>query len=156
MMPQPLYSPFMAPCDLFLFSKIKRTLKSDRLTNMDKIKNSSLRELKLSENLSFRRVLGNGNSGGVTITSNRDYFEQTKLFPKTENSHYFLTHFICRSTVLGTTILDYPWPPRVVSIVLDCHSSTISYSKPSCVPCNSIDPCWSGFANISISFCYRK
>ena len=37
-MPQPPYSPDMAPCDFFLFPKIKRTLKGRRFTAIDDIK----------------------------------------------------------------------------------------------------------------------
>ena len=46
-MPQPPYSPDMAPCDFFLFPKIKRTLKGRRFTAIDDIKNASLKELKI-------------------------------------------------------------------------------------------------------------
>ena len=45
-MPQPPYSPDMAPCDFFLFPKIKRTLKGSRFTAIDDIKSASLKELK--------------------------------------------------------------------------------------------------------------
>ena len=41
-MPQPPYSPEMAPCDFFLFSKIKRTLKGRRFTAIDGIKSASV------------------------------------------------------------------------------------------------------------------
>ena len=37
-MPQPPYSPDMAPCDFFLFPKIKRTFKGRRFTAIDDIK----------------------------------------------------------------------------------------------------------------------
>ena len=45
-MPQPPYSPNMAPCDFFLFPKIRRTLKGCRFTAIDDIKSASLKELK--------------------------------------------------------------------------------------------------------------
>ena len=43
-MPQPPYSPNMALCDFFLFTKIKRTLKGRRFTAIDGIKSASLIE----------------------------------------------------------------------------------------------------------------
>ncbi|XP_018339114.1 PREDICTED: uncharacterized protein LOC108746691 [Trachymyrmex septentrionalis] len=41
----PPYSPDMAPCDFFLFPKLKRTLKGQRFANIDEIKTESLKEL---------------------------------------------------------------------------------------------------------------
>ncbi|XP_025153781.1 putative uncharacterized protein FLJ37770 [Harpegnathos saltator] len=37
-MPQPPYSPDMAPCDFFRFPKLKRTLKGQRFSTIDEIK----------------------------------------------------------------------------------------------------------------------
>ena len=45
-MPQPPYSPDIAPCDFFLFPKIKRTLKGRRFTAIDDIKSASLKDIK--------------------------------------------------------------------------------------------------------------
>ena len=44
-MPQPPYSPEMAPCDFFLFPKIKRNSKGRRFTAIYDIKSASLKEL---------------------------------------------------------------------------------------------------------------
>jgi len=46
-MHQSPYSPNMAPCDFFLFPKIKRTLKGRRFIRIDDIKSASLKELKV-------------------------------------------------------------------------------------------------------------
>ncbi|UYV75280.1 hypothetical protein LAZ67_12003281 [Cordylochernes scorpioides] len=45
MMPQPPYSPDLAPCDFFLFPKLKRPMKGRRYTTLDEIKTASKEEL---------------------------------------------------------------------------------------------------------------
>ena len=57
MMPQPPYSPDMAPCDFFLFPKIKRTLKGRRFTSND-IKSASLKELNAIPKIEFQNCFG--------------------------------------------------------------------------------------------------
>ena len=54
-MPQPPYSPDMAPCDFSLFPKIKRTLEGRRFTAIDGIKNASLKELKAIPKIEFEK-----------------------------------------------------------------------------------------------------
>ncbi|UYV70805.1 hypothetical protein LAZ67_8000693, partial [Cordylochernes scorpioides] len=46
MMPQPPYSPDLAPCDFFLFPKLKRPIKGRRYATLDEIKTASKEELK--------------------------------------------------------------------------------------------------------------
>ncbi|UYV84061.1 hypothetical protein LAZ67_X001029 [Cordylochernes scorpioides] len=46
MMPQPPYSPELAPCDFFLFPKLKRPMKGRRYAMLDEIKTASKEELK--------------------------------------------------------------------------------------------------------------
>ena len=45
-MPQPPYSPDLAPCDFFLFPKLKRPMKGRTFTTIEEIKTASLEELK--------------------------------------------------------------------------------------------------------------
>ncbi|XP_018346777.1 PREDICTED: LOW QUALITY PROTEIN: uncharacterized protein LOC108751194 [Trachymyrmex septentrionalis] len=45
-MPQPPYSPDLAPCDFFLFPKLKRLMKGRRFAMIEEIKAASLEELK--------------------------------------------------------------------------------------------------------------
>ena len=54
-MAQPPYSPDMAPCDFFLFPKIKRTLKGRRFTAIDDIKSATLKELKAISKIEFEK-----------------------------------------------------------------------------------------------------
>ncbi|UYV83122.1 hypothetical protein LAZ67_22002308 [Cordylochernes scorpioides] len=46
MMPQPPYSPDLAPCDFLLFPKLKRPMKGRRYATLDEIKTASKEELK--------------------------------------------------------------------------------------------------------------
>ncbi|UYV65632.1 hypothetical protein LAZ67_3004911 [Cordylochernes scorpioides] len=46
MMPQPPYSPDLAPCDFFLFPKLKRPMKGRCYATLDEIKTASKEELK--------------------------------------------------------------------------------------------------------------
>ncbi|UYV61411.1 hypothetical protein LAZ67_1004761 [Cordylochernes scorpioides] len=46
MMPQPPYSPDLAPCDFFLFPKLKRPMKGRGYATLDEIKTASKEELK--------------------------------------------------------------------------------------------------------------
>ena len=63
-MSQPQYSPDIAPCDFFLFTKIKRTLKGRRFTAIDEIKSASLKEL--FQRSSLRSVSRIGKSSGTS------------------------------------------------------------------------------------------
>jgi hypothetical protein len=53
--PQRLYSPDMAPCDFFLFLKMKKTLKGRRFTSIEDIKSASMNELKAIPMVEFER-----------------------------------------------------------------------------------------------------
>ncbi|UYV66015.1 hypothetical protein LAZ67_3006192 [Cordylochernes scorpioides] len=46
MIPQPPYSPDLAPCDFFLFPKLKRPMKGRRYATLDEIKTASKEELR--------------------------------------------------------------------------------------------------------------
>ena len=45
-MPQPPYSPDLAPCDFFLFPKLKKPMKGRRFATVEERKTVSLEELK--------------------------------------------------------------------------------------------------------------
>ena len=75
-MPQPPYSPDMAPRDFFLFPKIKRTLKGRRFTAIDDIKSASLKELKAIPKIEFEKCFEDCEKRWQKcIISNGDYFE---------------------------------------------------------------------------------
>lgn len=54
-MPQPPYSSDMAPCDFFLFPKLKRILKGRRFANIEEIKTESLEKLKAIPKIAFQK-----------------------------------------------------------------------------------------------------
>ncbi|EFN77077.1 hypothetical protein EAI_02958, partial [Harpegnathos saltator] len=58
-MPQPPYSPDMAPCDFFLFPKLKRTLKGQRFSTIDEIKAKSQIQLKTIPKEAFHQCFSN-------------------------------------------------------------------------------------------------
>ncbi|KAH8404551.1 hypothetical protein KR009_006498 [Drosophila setifemur] len=52
-MPQPPYSPDLAPCDFFLFPKLKRPMKGRRYGTLDEIKTASKEELNKIKKINF-------------------------------------------------------------------------------------------------------
>jgi transposase len=52
---QPLYSPDLAPCDFFLFPKIKMALKGKRFQDVDEIKQNVTEELRRVSKNDFYR-----------------------------------------------------------------------------------------------------
>ena len=54
-MPQPPYSSDLAPCDFFLFPRLKRPMKGRRFATIGKIKTESLRELKDIPKSAYRK-----------------------------------------------------------------------------------------------------
>ena len=79
-LPQPPYSPDMAPCDFFLFPKLKRTLKGRRFANIDEIKTESLKELNAIPKSEFRKCFEDWKKRWYKcIISEGDYFEGDKI-----------------------------------------------------------------------------
>jgi len=79
-MPQPPYSPDMAPCDFFLFPKLKRTLKGRRFANIEEIKTESLEELKAISKIAFHKYFEDWKKRWhKCIISDGDYFEGDKI-----------------------------------------------------------------------------
>ncbi|EFN79533.1 hypothetical protein EAI_07329, partial [Harpegnathos saltator] len=75
-MPQPFYSPDIAPCDFFLFPKLKRTLKGQRFSTIDEIKAKSQIRLKTTPNEAFHQYFSNWKLRWYKcIISQGDYFE---------------------------------------------------------------------------------
>ncbi|UYV76770.1 hypothetical protein LAZ67_14001984, partial [Cordylochernes scorpioides] len=81
MMPQPPYSPDLAPCDFFLFPKLKRPMKGRRYATLDEIKTASKEELKeiLKKNDFLKCFEDWKNRWHKCIISHGDYFEGDKM-----------------------------------------------------------------------------
>ncbi|UYV62839.1 hypothetical protein LAZ67_2002104 [Cordylochernes scorpioides] len=80
MMPQPPYSPDLAPCDFFLFPKLKRPMKGRRYATLDEIKTASKEELKKILKNDFLKCFEDWkNRWHKCIISHGDYFEGDKI-----------------------------------------------------------------------------
>ncbi|UYV77400.1 CSNK1A1 [Cordylochernes scorpioides] len=80
MMPQPPYSPDLAPCDFFLFPKLKRPMKGRRYATLDEIKTASKEELKKILKNDFLKCFEDWkNCWHKCIISHGDYFEGDKI-----------------------------------------------------------------------------
>ncbi|UYV67803.1 hypothetical protein LAZ67_5002107 [Cordylochernes scorpioides] len=83
MMPQPPYSPDLAPCDFFLFPKLKRPMKGRRYATLDEIKTESKEELKKILKTDFLKCFEDWkNHWHKCIISHGDYFEGDKIAAK--------------------------------------------------------------------------
>ncbi|UYV74924.1 hypothetical protein LAZ67_12001815 [Cordylochernes scorpioides] len=75
-MPQPLYSPDLAPCDFFLFPKLKRPMKGQRYATLDEIKMASKERVKNDFLKCFEDWK---NRWYKCIISHGDYFDGDKI-----------------------------------------------------------------------------
>ena len=73
---QPPYSPDIAPCDFWLFPKLKKPLKGQRFDYKTTVENNVTRELKAIPNSEFPDCFENWKHRcNRVIQSSRDYFE---------------------------------------------------------------------------------
>ncbi|UYV68218.1 hypothetical protein LAZ67_5003413 [Cordylochernes scorpioides] len=79
-MPQPPYSPDLAPWDFFLFPKLKRPMKGRRYATLDEIKMASKEELKKIFKNDFLKCFEDWkNRWHKCMISHGDYFEGDKI-----------------------------------------------------------------------------
>ena len=64
--PQPPYSPDLAPCDFWLFSKLKRPLRGHRLDSIEEIKTESLKALKAIPEIEFNKCFDDWKNFGIS------------------------------------------------------------------------------------------
>ncbi|KAG5323528.1 MOS1T transposase, partial [Acromyrmex heyeri] len=80
MMPQPPYSPDLAPCDFFLFPQLKRPMKGRRYATIEEIKTASKEELnKITKNDFLKCFEDWKKRWHKCIISDGDYFEGDKI-----------------------------------------------------------------------------
>ncbi|KAG5330335.1 MOS1T transposase, partial [Acromyrmex heyeri] len=80
MMTQPPYSPDLAPCDFFLFPKLKRPMKGRRYATIEEIKTASKEELnKITKNDFLKCFEDWKKRWHKCIISDGDYFEGDKI-----------------------------------------------------------------------------
>ena len=108
MMPQPPYPADLAPCDFFLFPKLKRPMKGRHYATIEEIKAASKEELNKIKKNDFLKCFEDWKKRWhKCIISDGDYFEGDKIeihgkintFEKIQNSRYFLNRpRICAQT----------------------------------------------------------
>ena len=75
-MPQPPYSPDLAPSDFFLFPEVKKPMKGHRFSTIEDIKTASLKELKAIPQNYYQKCFNDWKKRWhKCIISNGDYFE---------------------------------------------------------------------------------
>ena len=80
MMPQSPYSPDLAPCDFFLFSKLKRPMKGRRYAMIEEIKAASKEELNKITKKDFLKCFEDWKKRWhKCIISDGDYFKGDKI-----------------------------------------------------------------------------
>ena len=78
--PQPPYSPDLAPADFFLFPKLKSALKGRRFETFDEIQKSSTKELFAIPKEAFRKAFRSWHKRWERcVASEGNYFEGEKL-----------------------------------------------------------------------------
>ena len=74
--PQPPYSPDLAPCDFFLFPRLKRPMNGRRFATIEEIKTESLRELKDIPKSAYQKCFEDSKKRWhKCIISEGDYFD---------------------------------------------------------------------------------
>ncbi|KAL4100983.1 hypothetical protein QTP88_021004 [Uroleucon formosanum] len=87
--PHPLYSPDLAPCDFFLFPRLKSALKGQRFQDVEEIKANTAAELKAITLEQFQRTFQNWQDRwDHCISSRGEYFEDcvTKKIRENDSS----------------------------------------------------------------------
>ena len=78
--PQPPYSPDLAPCDFWLFSKLKRPLRGHRFESIEEIQRESLRELMAIPKSDFSHCFEDWKKRWhMCIAAGGDYFEGDEI-----------------------------------------------------------------------------
>ena len=78
--PQPPYSPDLAPCDFWLCSKLKRPLRGHRFDSIEEIKTESLKALKAIPEIEFNKCFDDWKKRWhKCIISEGDYFEGDEI-----------------------------------------------------------------------------
>ncbi|UYV61861.1 hypothetical protein LAZ67_1006871 [Cordylochernes scorpioides] len=107
MMPQPPYSPDLAPCDFFLFPKLKRPMKGRRYATFDEIKTASKEELKKKKKKDFLKCFEDWkNRWHKCIISHEDYFEGDKIGARDSNELVLCRIALCLKTDFFSRVIS--------------------------------------------------
>ncbi|UYV63887.1 hypothetical protein LAZ67_2005888 [Cordylochernes scorpioides] len=123
MMPQPPYSPDLAPCDFFLFPKLKRPMKGRRYATLDEIKTASKEELKKIFKNDFLKCFEDWkNRWHKCIISHGDYFEGDKIGHR-KRRQFKQTDAFTRGMVIG--LKRAGWSIRQIAADTHLGASTV-------------------------------
>ena len=105
---QPSYSPDIAPCDFWIFPKLKMALKGKRFDNIETIQSNATRELKAIPKSAFEDCFKMWKHRWEhVVQANGDYFEGCQSPDDEESWRYerrsdtFRTHIVCHSPLLS-------------------------------------------------------
>ena len=71
-LPQPPYSPDLAPCDLFLFPQLKKTMKGCQFDYVEDIQANAMRQLRAITKVTTRGAFVSGRSTGISAYKHKD------------------------------------------------------------------------------------
>jgi len=71
-LPQPPYSPDLAPCDLFLFPQLKKTTKGRWFNYVEDIQANATRQLRAITKVTTRGAFVSGRSAGISAYKHKD------------------------------------------------------------------------------------
>ncbi|UYV65378.1 hypothetical protein LAZ67_3004133 [Cordylochernes scorpioides] len=78
--PQPPYSPDLAPCDFFLFGKLRKKLKGQKFQSIEEIRVESKKAMKAIPKTDYQRCFADWKKRCLKcIAANGDYFEGDNL-----------------------------------------------------------------------------
>ncbi|UYV62563.1 hypothetical protein LAZ67_2001108 [Cordylochernes scorpioides] len=130
MMPQQPYSPDLAPCDFFLFPKLKRPMKGRRYATLDEIKTASKEELKNIFKNDFLKCFEDWkNRWDKCIISHGDYFEGDKIGVSAVwvEARFAISGITQESTKFN--YLVFQLEPQIVENLWDIIQDSQSYNK---------------------------
>ena len=111
-LPQPAYSPDLAPCDVFLFPKLKRTMKGRRYATIEEIKTPSKEELNKITKNDFLKCFEDWKNVGTSA------WYLTRITLKGTKSVFMNKEIIFeKNTIRGTFQTDRVWCERKKAIV---------------------------------------
>jgi hypothetical protein len=90
-LPHPPYSPDLAPCNFFLFLKMKLQLNGHRFDRVEKIQQESQMFLVCFENGTSSTHSSSGNGAGIDVSQHKGTI-LNKMLPKLKSSKYILVY----------------------------------------------------------------
>ncbi|UYV78207.1 hypothetical protein LAZ67_16000481 [Cordylochernes scorpioides] len=136
--PQPPYSPELAPCDFFLFGKLKKKLKGQKFQSTEEIKVESKKAMKAIPKTDYQRCFADWKKRWLKcIAANGDYFEGDNL--NLRNSTLRHLELFCEFLLhLGTVLIQQSLQFSVLELlgrfsmwfIIKFKIATLEFFKP--------------------------